>query len=61
MNDNLIKNMDLLKQDMISVSNQMRRSAIGQKNHIQDHAMELLGASTILQTWIDGIEKEQSK
>ena len=60
MND-LIRSMESLKQSMEVVSRQMKQESIGKNKHIENHAMELLGASTTLQTWIDGIKKEQSK
>ena len=60
MND-LIINMEKLKQNMVSVSNQMHLMECFKGQHNNDHSLELLGASEVLQTWIDGIKKEQSK
>ena len=61
MNSALIRNMNALKRNMINVSNQMEIMSIGKDRNISNHAKELLGASEVLQTWIDGIEKDQGK
>ena len=60
MND-LIRSIESLKQSMEVVSKQMKQASIGKNKHIANHALELLGASDVLQSWIDGIENEQQR
>ena len=59
MNSTTLDKMEALQKHMFDVAVEMEYYA--GFDVVADHAKELLGASAVLQTWIDGIKKEQGK
>lgn len=55
MDSKLLKQMCSLKLDMLSVSAQLHEKGYS------DHAAEMKGAAKILQTWINGIRKDNKQ
>ena len=56
MNSTTLDKMEALQKHMFDVAVEMEYYA--GFDVVADHAKELLGASAVLQTWIDGIKKE---